>query len=91
MQQQNDDLKKQNDDLHKKVTTLEAQHISIIEGQITLRKDILEKISTSTTENSGVSGTLYEPIQGFPLTTVQEFNDMETDSRADERKRFVSF
>lgn len=33
------------------------------------------------------SGTLYEPVQGFPLKTVAEFNELDTDDKDSEEKR----
>lgn len=70
---------------------LEAKNNLLIEGQEKMMKkmeEILEKCLSIDDVN--VNNTLYEPLQGFPLKTVKEFKEMESDANRSERKKLVS-
>ncbi|XP_067209573.1 uncharacterized protein [Linepithema humile] len=67
---------------------LEAKNNLLIEGQEKMMKkmeEILEKCSSIDDVN--VNNTLYKPLQGFPLKTVEEFKEMESDANRSERKK----
>lgn len=88
VEHQNDGLKKQNNDLQEKVASLQAQCTILLEEQTKLREEVSKRMSAGMNEN--FSATLFAPVEGFPLTTVENFEDMETDARAEDRKRLVS-
>lgn len=37
-----------------------------------------------------VTKTLYEPLKGFPLQTLEDFEEIESDYKKTERKKLVS-
>lgn len=50
------------------------------------RAEILQK----GLDELNVTKILYEPLEGFPLKTVEDFEEMESDNKCDERKKLVS-
>lgn len=40
--------------------------------------------------DANVNDNFYKPLDGFPLTTLKDFDEMESDAKASQRKKLVS-
>lgn len=56
----------------------------MIEGQANMvlqLQEILDKISYKESDKLNVTKTFYETLHGYPLKTLDEFREMESDSK----------
>jgi hypothetical protein len=62
--------------------------MDLVNGQADIKKqlkDIKEKMS----DDDVTTKTFYEPLDGYPLKTVEEFYDLEHESKKLERQKLV--
>jgi hypothetical protein len=64
---------------------------SLIEGQVII-KEMIQKIMDRDVYDDGVNlkSTFYEGLEGFPLSTIEEFKELESDVKKDVRRKLVS-
>ncbi|XP_024883789.1 uncharacterized protein LOC112462309 [Temnothorax curvispinosus] len=85
--------KTNNQDIHDKLTDLQDKVNSLIESQNAL-KEIMEKIVEN--DNVHVDGvnlrnTFYEGLEGFPMSTVEEFKELESDAKKNDRRKLYNY
>ena len=51
---------------------------------------ILQLLAHLNAGNEHLSNNLYEPLTGFPLTTVAEFSDLDTNENKQKRYKLIS-
>ena len=69
-----------------KLTFLEKQNEILIQQN----KDILHVLSRLNLGGESLSETLYEPLTGFPITTIAEFEELDGDLNKSMRQKGVS-
>lgn len=63
------------------------QNKKIIEQQ----ENILKKMENTENEQGKITeNRLYEPLQGFPLRTIDEFEDLDSKENKSKRNKLVS-
>ena len=64
---------------------------SLMEGQVII-KEMIQKIMDNDAYNVDVNltNTFYEGLEGFPLNTIEEFKELESDAKKDVRRKLVS-
>ncbi|XP_039301802.1 uncharacterized protein LOC120356943 isoform X1 [Solenopsis invicta] len=70
-----------------KFTILETQYETLLKGQETINvqmKETFKKLSENTTE---ISKTFYEPLDGFPLKSLEDFYNLESETKINERNQ----
>ncbi|XP_071581639.1 uncharacterized protein [Temnothorax nylanderi] len=85
--------KTNNQDIHDKLTDLQDKVNSLIESHNAL-KEIMEKIVEN--DNVHVDGvnlknTFYEGLEGFPMSTVEEFKELESDAKKNDRRKLYNY
>ncbi|XP_067204485.1 uncharacterized protein [Linepithema humile] len=77
-----------NQEILDQLTNLENQSKTIIAGHEQLMRQIKEmQAEVQIRGEVNVTKTFYEPLEGFPLKTVEEFEEMESDIKRNERKK----
>ncbi|XP_067203122.1 uncharacterized protein [Linepithema humile] len=77
-----------NQEILDQLTNLENQSKTIIAGHEQLMRQIKEmQAEVQIRGEVNVTKTFYEPLEGFPLKTVEEFEEMESDIKHNERKK----
>ncbi|XP_039312242.1 uncharacterized protein LOC113004403 isoform X4 [Solenopsis invicta] len=74
-----------------KLMALQDDVKSLIEGQVII-KEMIQKIMDSDAYNVDVNlrNTFYEGLEGFPLNTIEEFKELESDAKKDVRRKLYN-
>lgn len=62
----------------------------LLEGQELLLQAMKEINDKVTVDTVNTTSTFYEALEGFPLETIEQFHDFESESKENERNKLVN-
>lgn len=62
----------------------------LLEGQELLLQAMKEINDKVTVDTVNTTSTFYEALEGFPLETIKQFHDFESESKENERNKLVN-